>query len=326
MAVAERHGFTMPQHTAVLAPLLTYDCQFPAWSIGPKPNEFVPNQLFDAVATPAHPAEADRGPHQPERLDRFVTYGSATTKTGMVPSPRSAASRWSLECATRRTPPTGRRSPPRCATPSRICVINNGLGVDPVNLLQAMEQLGYRPPMMFSLFPAPGPLLGLGATGRRAAVGVASSSRTRRSWTSSAATRRRSSTSSRPRGRRRKLPYPVFETQAAASWNAWDILVAGVKGAGNLDQKAICDSLHANGRGHHVQRPPRVRPGQQQLLADHPGLKQIQNGEWVMVWPQPTGAGRPPAAAPTGTAEPPGRRATPVADERSSSRRRSPGR
>ena len=43
----------MPQHTAVLAPQLTYDCQFPAWSIGPTPNEFVPNQLFDAVGEPA---------------------------------------------------------------------------------------------------------------------------------------------------------------------------------------------------------------------------------------------------------------------------------
>ncbi len=53
MAVAERHGYVMPQHTAVLAPQLTYDCQFPAWSIGPTPNEFIPNQLFDAVATPA---------------------------------------------------------------------------------------------------------------------------------------------------------------------------------------------------------------------------------------------------------------------------------
>ena len=39
----------------------------------------------------------------------------------------------------------------------------------------------------------------------------------------------------------------MFETQAAASWNAWEILVPGVKGAGTLDQKAICDALHAKG-------------------------------------------------------------------------------
>ena len=41
-------------------------------------------------------------------------------------------------------------------------VFNSAIGVDTVNLIQAFEQLGYRPPMMFSLFPAPGPLLGVG--------------------------------------------------------------------------------------------------------------------------------------------------------------------
>ena len=51
MAVAERHGYVLPQHTAVLAPQLTYSCQFPAWSIGPTPNQFVPNLIFDAIAT-----------------------------------------------------------------------------------------------------------------------------------------------------------------------------------------------------------------------------------------------------------------------------------
>jgi branched-chain amino acid transport system substrate-binding protein len=43
MAVAERHNYVLPQHTAVLAPQLTYNCQFPAWSIGPTPNQYVPN-------------------------------------------------------------------------------------------------------------------------------------------------------------------------------------------------------------------------------------------------------------------------------------------
>jgi hypothetical protein len=42
-------------------------------------------------------------------------------------------------------------------------LISNSLGVDTVNALTAMKQLGYRPPLTFSLFPAPGPLLGLGA-------------------------------------------------------------------------------------------------------------------------------------------------------------------
>ena len=55
MAVAARHNYVMPQHTAVLAPQLTYPCQFPAWSIGPTPNQFIPNLLFDALATLPNP-------------------------------------------------------------------------------------------------------------------------------------------------------------------------------------------------------------------------------------------------------------------------------
>ncbi len=68
MAVAERHGFVMPHHTAVLAPQLTYPCQFPGWSIGPTPNSYIPNDALRRAGEPAQPAEEDRDPDQPEWL------------------------------------------------------------------------------------------------------------------------------------------------------------------------------------------------------------------------------------------------------------------
>ena len=95
-----------------------------------------------------------------------------------------------------------------------------------------MEQLSYKPPMMFSLFPAPGPLLGLG----RPAEGLLSVSmfEPNEATLEQAATPRsgRSSRSSRPEPSAEGLPYTVFETQATASWNAWEILVPGVEAAG----------------------------------------------------------------------------------------------
>jgi branched-chain amino acid transport system substrate-binding protein len=82
-----------------------------------------------------------------------------------------------------------------------------------------------------------------------------------------------------------KVAFPIFETQAAASWNAWQILAAGVKGAGSLDQKAICDSLHAKGAdttfSGHLTFDPKLNNFWPTTL----GIKQIQKGEWVMVWP-----------------------------------------
>src|SRR5918992_2041027 len=84
MAVASRHGYTMPQHTAVIAPLMTYQCQFPAWSIGPEPNDYVPNQLFDAVASmPDPPKRVAILTNQNGSTD-FVSYGSGQDKTRMV--------------------------------------------------------------------------------------------------------------------------------------------------------------------------------------------------------------------------------------------------
>ena len=235
MAVAERHGYVMPQHTAVLAPLLTYECQFPAWSIGPKPNVFVPNQLFDAVATLPDAAEAVAIADQPERLDR-LRLATAPDDDKTRRACRIAKERGLEVVAEVQYPPTTTDWAPiatqvrdaRARTWSSTTVSASTRST----CCQAMEQLNYKPPMMFSLFPAPGPLLGLGADAERPAVG----DDLRAERADLAKLRRRGRGDRRRvqgRGPRRpNLPYTVFETQAAASWNAWEILVAGVKARG----------------------------------------------------------------------------------------------
>ena len=176
MAVAERHGYVLPQHTAVIAPLLTYECQFPAWSIGPTPNEFVPNQLFDAVATPAQRRRSgSRSSTNQNGSTDFVSYGVAGRRQD--PGVVSIAEERGLEVVAEiRYPPTttdwapiadagpGRRARPRHQQRPRR---------RPGQPAQAMEQLDYQPPLMFSLFPAPGPPLGARRAGRGPAVGLA---------------------------------------------------------------------------------------------------------------------------------------------------------
>jgi branched-chain amino acid transport system substrate-binding protein len=296
MAVAARHGYTLPQHTAVIAPLMTYACQFPAWSIGPKPNEFVPNQLFDAVAgLPDPPKRVAIVTNQNGSTD-FVSYGSGDDKTGMV----SIAKKRGLDVVLEvRYPPTTTGWAPiatqiRDAKPD--LVINDGLGVDPVNLLQAMAQLKYDPPMMFSLFPAPGPLLGLGDTADGLlSVTIFEPNQATLAKLDGSATQ--IANEFKGRATAAKLPYAVFETQAAASWNAWEILVAGVKGSGNLNQKAMCDSLHAKGAdttfsGHLTFDPAAHNFWPSTLL-----LKQIQNKDWVTVFPADRAAAKLQAPA-----------------------------
>lgn len=284
MAVAQRHGFTMPHHTSVLAPLMDYECQFPGWSIGPEPNRFVPDQLFDAVASlPDPPARVAILTNQNGSTD-FVSYGSDADRTGAV----SIARERGLEVVAEvRYPPATTDWTPiatqvRDAAPD--LVVNNGLGVDPVNLLQAMAQLNYEPPLMFSLFPAPGPPLGLGA----ASDGLLSVTM----FEPDKSTLDRLGDDAaeivdefQQRAEAADLPYTVFETQAAASWTAWEILADAVEGSGGLDQQALCDELHGNGATTTFNGDLTFDPKVNNFWPPTQAIKQIQGSDWITVWP-----------------------------------------
>ena len=88
------------------------------------------------------------------------------------------------------------------------------------------------------------------------------------------------------------------ETQAAASWNAWEILTGGVKSAGKLDQQAICDALHKDGAETTFSGKLAFDPKQNNFWPTTQTIKQIQNGDWVAVWPRDRAAGQLRGAAP----------------------------
>ncbi|HEU5470431.1 MAG TPA: amino acid ABC transporter substrate-binding protein [Actinophytocola sp.] len=297
MAVAQRHGYTLPQHTAVLAPLMNYDCQFPGWSIGPKPNEFVPNQLFDAVATlPNPPAKVAILTNRNGSTD-FISYGSEADPTGAV---SIAKQRGLAVVAEVRYPPATTDWAPiaaqvRDAAPD--LVVNNGLGVDPVNLLQAMAQLGYKPPLMFSLFPAPGPPLGLGGTSD-GMLSVTQFEPDKSTLDRLGPEATEIVDEFKNRATAAKLPYTVFETQAAASWTAWEILAAAVKGSNGTDQKAMCDELHKSGTDTTFNGQLTFDPNVNNFWPPTQALKQIQSSNWVTVWPTDRAAA--PLRRPTG--------------------------
>lgn len=286
MAVAERHGYVLPQHTSVLAPLMKYPCQFPGWSHGFAPNEFVPGQLFDAVASlPSPPRKIAILTNQNGSTD-FVSYGAGDNKKGFVSIARDRGLEVVAEI---KYPPGAATSWAPLATQVRDAkpdlVINSGLGIDPVNLLQAMAQLSYAPPLMFSLFPSPGPLLKLGpAADRVLAVSIFEPNPAILAKLGPVVTE--IVNDFKNRATEAKLPYTVFETQATASWTAWDILVSGVKAAGSVDNKAICDALHKSGADTTFSGHLAFDPAKNNFWPPvTSGIKQIQDGNWVIVWP-----------------------------------------
>jgi branched-chain amino acid transport system substrate-binding protein len=284
MAVAQRHGYVLPQHTAVLAPQLTYNCQFPAWSIGATPNSAIPTQLYDALATlPAPPTKIAVLTSQSGSA-AFVSDGFGADKSGAL----SIAKSRGLDVVVNvHYPPTTTDWAPiatqvRDANPD--LVIDNGLGVDAVNILTAMKQLNYTPKKMFALFPAPGPLLSLGAP----AEGLLSVSLFDPNKATLAKLPAEATDIVNDFGKRAqaaKLPYTVFETQAAASWNAWQILTDGVKEAKGLDQQKICSALHSSGADTTFSGHLTFDPKDHNFWPSTQTLKQIQNGDWVTVWP-----------------------------------------
>jgi branched-chain amino acid transport system substrate-binding protein len=286
MPVAERAGFVLPQHTAVLAPALTYTCQFPGWSIGPTPNEFVPNQLFDALATldPA-PQRVAFVTNQSGSTD-FITHGRPDVDE---PAADTIAADRGLEVVADILYPPGTTEWASIATQLRDAdpdvIVANGLGVESVGMLQAMEQLGYRPPLMFSLFPAPGPLLGLGelAEGH---LSVSMFEPNEPILERMGPEVREITEAFSAAATEAGLPYTAFETQAAGSWTAWEILAQGVEAAGSLDHQAICDALHESGVDTTFHGQLTFDAAANNFWPTTQGIKQIQDGDWVMVWPE----------------------------------------
>jgi branched-chain amino acid transport system substrate-binding protein len=293
MGAAERHGYVLPQHTAVHAPLMTYECQFPAWSLGPEPNVFMPNELLDAfesMETP--PASIAVVTNQGGSTD-FITRGLPDVDDD--PGLLTIAEERGIEVVADISYPPGTTEwgaiAQQVADADADAVVSNSLGIESVGLIEAMEQLGYRPPIMFSLFPAPGPLLGLGeASAGHLSVSVFEPNEPILEAMGDEV--RAIVEEFQSRAEAEDLPYTVFETQAASSWTAWEILTAGVEAAGDVaDQQAICDALHEGGADTTFHGHLDFVVEDHNFWASDQGIKQIQDGDWVMVWPEDRAAG-----------------------------------
>jgi branched-chain amino acid transport system substrate-binding protein len=286
MGAAERHGFVLPQHTAVHAPLMTYECQFPAWSLGPEPNVFMPNELLDAFESMDNPPQSIVAVTNQGGSTDFITRGLPDVDDD--PGLLTIAEERGIEVLADIPYPPGTAEwgaiAQQVADADADAVVMNSLGIESAGLIEAMEQLNYRPPVMFSLFPAPGPLLGLGeASAGHLSVSVFEPNEP---ILEAMGDEVRSIVEEfQARAEAAGLPYTVFETQAASSWTAWEILVAGVEAAGSLEHDAICDALHESGAETTFHGQLAFDAEDNNFWPSDQGIKQIQDGDWLMVWP-----------------------------------------
>ncbi len=277
MGVAQRYGKVLVHHTFGIPSLAKYDMQFPAWSLGANPQEAVPNTLFDALAASPKPPKTIAIVTSKFPSIHFMSLGGreVAKKRGLQ---EVLFLEW--EFGNRDFGPIAARV--KDAKPDLVWM--GDIGLEGNMLLDAMKKIDYTPPLHFHLYPAPGPM-SKAADGNNALAVTIFEEHAPFTTNPVAANFVRIFND---RATKAGLPETSVEVQAAASYSAWQILEAGVRGAGNLDDKAIAAWLKAN----------QVDSIHGRLRFNGPGnygddlmkIKQVQNGKWNVVWPRASAA------------------------------------
>ncbi|NUZ07988.1 amino acid ABC transporter substrate-binding protein [Piscinibacter koreensis] len=273
IGVAQRYNKVLVQHTLGIPSLAKYDMTFPAWSIGSEPQTTVPNTVFDALAA---------GPKPPKTVavvtSKFPSIQFMSAGAREVLKKRGLTEVLFLEWdfGNRDFGPIANRV--KDAKPDFVWV--GAIGLEGNLLLDAMKKIDYVPPQHFYMYPAPGPLVSLPEAKNALSVTIFEDQPPFTSNTGAAEFVKLF----RERATKAGLADPSVETQAAASYTAWQILEAGVVGTKSLDDKAIAAFLKAN-RVDTLQGKLRFN-GVGNFGDDLMRVKQIQNGKWVVVWPK----------------------------------------
>lgn len=272
MGVAQRYNKVLVHHTFGMPSLAKYDMQFPAWSLGPDPQKTVPNTLFDLLATAKKPPRTIAIVTSKFPSVHFMSLGvrDVAKQRGLQ---EVLFLEW--EFGNRDFGPIAARV--KDAHPDFVWI--GDIGLEGNMLLDAMKKIDYTPPIHFHLYPAPGPMTHAADAAKALSVTIFEEQPPFLNDGTAAEFVKVFNQRAAAAG----LPDTHVEVQAAASYSAWQILEAGVRGANSLDDRKIADWLRRN----------KVDTIQGRLRFDGPGnygddlmkIKQVQNGSWKVIWP-----------------------------------------
>ena len=273
MGVAQRYNKVLVHHTFGIPSMAKYDMQFPAWSLGPEPGTTVPTTVLDALAASSKPPKTIAVVTSKFPSVHFMSLGAreVAKKRGLNEVLFLEWDFGNLDYG-----PIAARI--KDAKPDFLWV--GAIGLEGNQLLEALSKIDYTPQEHFYMYPAPGPM---------------SKSPLAKNAMSMTVFEEHTPYSNAPgaaefiglyhqRAAKAGIPDTSVEVQAAASYTAWQILEAGVRGAGSFDDKAIAAYLKKN----------RIDTIQGKLRFDGPSnygddlmrVKQVQNGRWVTVYPK----------------------------------------
>jgi branched-chain amino acid transport system substrate-binding protein len=272
MGVAQRFNKLFIQSSLGDPSLAPYEMQFSSLPIGPEPQFADTEVLLDAYAsTPT-----------PPKTIAFVTskFPSALTiaKGGQeVAEKRGIKTVLFLEYEFGTKDFGSLASRIKEADPDLLW--SAAVGMEATQLLDSMTRIQYAPKRHFYLFPAPGPT----------AANASAEGATSLTWfeehepflSNPGAAAFVSAYNQRAKAA--GFPYPRAEYQAAVEFAAWQMLEEAAKGAGKIDDAAMAEWLRKNTVNTVV--GPRTFEGKYNAGKAQTKIKQIQNKEWVTVWP-----------------------------------------
>lgn len=273
IGVAQRYNKMLIHHTMGVPSLAKYDMHFPAWSLGPNPGTTVPNTLFDALAASPKPPKTIAIVTSKFPSLHFLSLGAreVAKKRGLQ---EVLFLEW--EFGNRDFGPIAARV--KDAKPDLVFV--GDIGLEGNMLMEAMKKLDYEPPLHFHLYPAPGPMATSPETKNALSVTIFEE---HAPFTNDPVAAKFVKTYNE-RAKAAGFPYSKVEVQAAASFTAWQLLEASVVATKSLDDKKMADWLKAN-QVKTIQGTLRFDKGNN-FGDDLMRIKQVQNGNWVTVWPK----------------------------------------
>ena len=272
MAVAQRYNKMLIHHTFGIPSLAAYDMQFPAWSLGPDPATSFPNTVLDALAASPKPPKTIAVVTSKFPSVQFVAMGAreVAKKRGLK---EVLFLDWDF--GNKEFGPIAARI--KDANPDFLWV--GAIGPEGNQLLEAMKKIDYMPAEQFYMYPAPGPMVKAPEAKNALAATIFEEHQPFLSNPGAAEFVKKFN----ERAAKAGLPDTSVETQAAASYTAWQMLEAAVNATQSLDDKVLAQWLRTH-TVDTIQGKLRFN-GQSNYGDDLMRVKQVQNGRWVVVWP-----------------------------------------
>jgi branched-chain amino acid transport system substrate-binding protein len=273
MAVAQRYQKILVHHTFGIPHLAKYEMHFPASHMGPEPDKTYPPILFDALASTGKPPKTIAIVTSKFPATQFIAAGAreVAAKRGI-----NVLLYLEYEFGNRDFAPIAARI--RDANPDFVWI--GAIGLDGNLLLDAFKKLDYTPRGHFYQYPAPGPL----AKSPDAKFALSYTNFEEHPPFIDNPVAAEYVKLFRERATKAGLPYPVVDTQAAASYTAWKLIEAAATATKSLDDKVLAQWLRTNKVDTIMGR---LRfDGRNNYGDDLAKVKQVHDGRWMVVWPK----------------------------------------